>query len=413
MGNESSRIHSDVGNIPPDFPYDIPFFHIENFGNVCFCNSVLQAFLFSTNISVFFSYLIDIEFPKEFLDTPFYNYLQIFAKKNEFLQKIQYHSIADMNNQKPKIPRDYQIDPSKFLESIYHETNQFIRYHHNDSHEFLIYLISSFDDTILKLQKYYSDDEKNKQLTNKETNIEGNINNQDNQNSVNEHQENIKKIKNITLFSKLFEGKRSSGFECAHCHNYQEKIEAFTYFYIGIPLDKSELDLQTLIYLSLDPDKIRTDGGWVCHNCNQKGANVDIYSYIKDPPVILIIQLQRFKVNKKTQLMEKINKCVKIQNIITLNGGDGPQKYELKSIICHIGSSLHKGHFIALNHVTNKKIKVANQPNENLAQKEDYWIYSSDTEISICKQADVDNLIRGSERNGGITPYVMLYEISH
>lgn len=431
MGSTSSSNLTNK-NLPPDFPSDIVLYELKNLTNTCFCNSVLQTFLFSKYISSYFDYLATIKFPKEFVNTPLYQFLQIYKKKNQL--------ISSTSN-----TRVIRISPSDFAESFYHETNQFIRYQQNDAHEFLLYLISSFDNTILKLKSIYCD-KKNDELQKKQdektitekiakqikTNInteENNIDSEnvntkvhenDNEQSNNNDEKNIKNMK-IPLFSLLFEGTRSSSFECAYCHHTQDKIEKFTYMDIGITDDNSgkELDLQGLIDISLDPDKICEDeGGWVCSNCNEKGINIEITTYIKELPWVLLIQLQRFKYNKATRVMEKNSKYVKIQNEIHLNSGGGPQTYKLKSIICHRDHTLHQGHFVSLHRVPREKIKNANniQPNEDLPKSDDYWIFISDDVIKLTNQDTIDSIIKGITRDGAYstpyTPYVMLYECS-
>lgn len=428
------------GNLPPDFPKDVLFFRLENLGNTCFCNCVLQAFLYSSSISVYIKHLIDLNLPKELSNTTLYHFINIFSKKIELTQMLERsNSNEDLGSKPSKISRVITICPREFIGSIYRQTNQFIRDEQNDAHEFLIYLISSFDDVIIRLQSIYDNDaistpqtqieskteeDNNKKLVdNNNPSDELSDNNHSNKDHENEENQiiekiNIKQSRKIPLFSLLFEGTRLSSFECAHCHHVQEKIDKFTFLDIGIPSDNTnrELDLQKLIDAFLDPDKISAEeGGCICSGCNRKDANVDIYSYIKELPVTLIIQLQRFKFNKKTQIMEKISKYVKIQNKIHLNSGCGPQKYKLKTIICHRGNYLHQGHFIALHRIPRIKNKTdqnlkekSDQSVEPSAPKEDYWIYASDSDIQQVTQSDIDALIQGKMP---FTPYVMFYEI--
>lgn len=431
-------------NLPSDFPKDVVFFHLTNLTNTCYCNSVLQTFLFSNDVAGYFLNLISIcnIFPSNLKNTPLFNFLLIYNKKLQYDKSLlsQDDDNVDMDK-KNSISRDIYIRPSAFLESIYHETSQFVRNQQNDSHEFLLYLISSFDKTISQLKKFYLTEGNNQntvklQAENKTESIDNNCPNsnvdndkvsshndnaqkESNDSSINNDDKNndgiIKKIKSIPLFSLLFEGKRSSSFECAYCHQIQEKIEKFTYLDISIPLENNnkQLDLQKLIDFSLDPDNISADEGWVCDNCKKKGVNVEITSYIKDTPPTLLIQLQRFKYSKQTKIMEKINKYVKIQNEIHLNSGDGPKKYKLHTIICHIGGSLYQGHFVAIHRVPRDKSDIDSDTN-NSSKAGDYYILASDSTVKLVDQMTVHSLIKGQTQDGSsYTPYVLLYEISN
>lgn len=280
------------------------------------------------------------------------------------------------------IQREFELQPVNFVNSIYYETEQFVKGIENDSHEFLIYLLTSFDNTIKEF------------------------------NALIPFAKSNEPIEPTPPFSSMFEGIKATSFECANCHHIKETSGIFSYLYIGIPDNKNDLDLQNLIIESVSPDNIGDENdGFVCAGCNQKGVKADILSYIKQLPKILLIQLQRFEFSRKTLQMEKKNDYVKFQNRIYVNSGEGPQWYHLKSIICHSGPSINYGHFVALIRVP--KVVSSTETVTNEQQDEDYWIFASDQLIKIFTKKEMMVLICGNEiqKIPSYTPYVFLYEL--
>ncbi|OHT00067.1 Clan CA, family C19, ubiquitin hydrolase-like cysteine peptidase [Tritrichomonas foetus] len=336
MGNSESGI---VDKLPPNFPNDIKFYHFHNLCNTCYCNSVIQLLLASNYVSCFFKnlFLVTKEgkalVVQEILQSPLFQLLQIYQ-----------NSVDDSNKE-----REFFIKPIKFLDSIYRETDQFTKGQQHDAHEFIIYLISSFDEVIKKFNDIHG-----KTLT--------------------------------PPFSKLFEGVKATCFHCELCENDKERQEPFISLDLGI-LPQS--NLQNLVDESLFPEIVEED--WKCDNCSQK-SEAQITSYMAQLPPVLLIELQRFKYNRQTQRMEKNSEIVKIPNEIHINSGSGPQNYKLKAIICHIGISLFHGHFIAFSKVDEK------------------WLLANDDNLNVLDQITFEQLLEGRNVKYQYVPYLLMYE---
>jgi ubiquitin C-terminal hydrolase len=104
--------------------------------------------------------------------------------------------------------------------------------------------------------------------------------------------------------------------------------------------------LQQLVDDNLAPD-LEADSDWVCPSCHTE-QSPEITSHCGTAPEVLIVQLVRFKYDRKTQRLQKVVDIVDIGKEIGLNSGTGAVTYQLSAMIVHQGASLQSGHFMAL-----------------------------------------------------------------
>ena len=321
-------------NLPADFPADFDFFHLDNLGNTCFCNSVIQSILNSKYSEIFFRSFSSLAhndkciIGEEIKKSPLFQFLKIFETKHYENKNEHYFT-----------PRD-------FLRSIYNETQQFIRGQQQDAHEFLLYIISSFDDTVKILNK-------------------------------------INDKKMMPFFSEIFQGSRKSSFQCQSC-NFEDDKEPEIFISLQVSLMPNS-NLQDCVDELVFPENMTDE--ITCANCNTKTTAI-IKSYIAKLPPVLIIELQRFKYDSHSLSMLKDNSFLPIQNEIHINSGTGPQIYKLSSIICHIGKTLHHGHYVSF-------IKAGN-----------YWVLASDRQLSI----QALDIFQNPQNQAMYTPYILIYE---
>ncbi|KAL0751342.1 hypothetical protein Bca101_033345 [Brassica carinata] len=101
------------------FPEGERYFGFENFGNTCYCNSVLQLLEYYTN-----------------------------NKSEENLLTC----LADLFSQVIMIPNAF-ISPKRFVQRLKKQNVLFRSYMHQDAHEFLNYLLNELDDILEKEAK--------------------------------------------------------------------------------------------------------------------------------------------------------------------------------------------------------------------------------------------------------------------
>lgn len=122
MGTQSSTLEKDIGS---EFPANEHFFGLVNFGNTCYCNSVLQALYFC----------------RPFRDKVL-SYKPL-SKRKENLLSCLGDLFVSIATQKRKTG---VIAPKKFVTRLRKENELFDNYMQQDAHEFLNYLLNTVAD---------------------------------------------------------------------------------------------------------------------------------------------------------------------------------------------------------------------------------------------------------------------------
>eukprot|EP00075_Anas_platyrhynchos_P014429 XP_027303682.1 ubiquitin carboxyl-terminal hydrolase 46-like isoform X2 [Anas platyrhynchos] len=179
MGTNASALEKDIG--PEQFPINEHYFGLVNFGNTCYCNSVLQALYFCR------------PFRENVL-----SYKAQQKKKENLLTCLAdlFHSIA---TQKKKVG---VIPPKKFISRLRKENDLFDNYMQQDAHEFLNYLLNTIADI---LQEEKKQEKQNGKLKN------GNMN---------EAEENNKQ--ELTWVHEIFQGTLTNETRCLNCETTSE-----------------------------------------------------------------------------------------------------------------------------------------------------------------------------------------------
>ncbi|XP_019496288.1 PREDICTED: ubiquitin carboxyl-terminal hydrolase 46 [Hipposideros armiger] len=184
QGTNASALEKDIG--PEQFPINEHYFGLVNFGNTCYCNSVLQALYFCR------------PFRENVLA-----YKAQQKKKENLLTCLAdlFHSIA---TQKKKVG---VIPPKKFISRLRKENDLFDNYMQQDAHEFLNYLLNTIADI---LQEEKKQEKQNGKLKN------GNMN---------EPAENNKP--ELTWVHEIFQGTLTNETRCLNCETVSSKDEDF------------------------------------------------------------------------------------------------------------------------------------------------------------------------------------------
>lgn len=328
--------NEESNGIHSEFPMDVKLIKFINLGNTCYLNSILQALLNSDYIS-------------EYVD----NFIKITDDKEDLTDKIKESLLFDFitiyKAKKESKSRELLFNPSKFSDNLTKTFPQFTKGVQHDSHELFITLLDSFDSIIFEINKKHS--------------------------------------VNLSLVSSLTHGSSRTTSQCLMCGTKTETTEEFETFFISI---KERISLTYKIRTLHEPEYMCGQGKRKCNICNIAQEMKSVTEYVTIPPII-VFQMQRFEYNKETKRLKKLKEHVPFPSSLILKG----KKYQLKSVVVHIGDSLAFGHFICLLRVCEK------------------WILSNDSSLELHDDIEIEEYFAFGNKSGKPTPtaYLLFYEL--
>ncbi|KAG2240520.1 hypothetical protein Bca52824_090662 [Brassica carinata] len=149
MGAAGSKLEKALGD---QFPEGERYFGFENFGNTCYCNSVLQVPLDSLHLDLTISSggsLFLCSFREQLLEYYTSN-KSVAADAEENLMTCLADLFSQISSQKKKTG---VIAPKRFVQRLKKQNELFRSYMHQDAHEFLNYLLNEVVDILEKEAK--------------------------------------------------------------------------------------------------------------------------------------------------------------------------------------------------------------------------------------------------------------------
>lgn len=337
------------------FPSNEHYFGLVNFGNTCYCNSVLQALYFCK---------------------PFREKVLEYKARNKRTKETLLTCLADLfhsiANQKKKTGT---IAPKKFIARLRKENELFDNYMQQDAHEFLNYLLNTIAD-ILQAEKQQGAASggsggggtakgANKAaaaaaaaaggdtnhpsgggggpMASAGTTMGGAAQNQAGSGGAGAHKP------EPTWVHDIFQGTLTNETRCLNCETVSSKDEDF----LDLSVDVSQNTSITHCLRGFsNTETLCSEHKYYCENCCSK-QEAQKRMRVKKLPMILALHLKRFKYteqqNRHTKLSYRVVFPLELRLFNTSDDAYNPDRmYDLVAVVIHCGSGPNRGHYISI-----------------------------------------------------------------
>ncbi|WFD23776.1 ubiquitinyl hydrolase 1 [Malassezia equina] len=353
---------------------------MENFGNTCYANSVLQALY---HCRPFRGAMME---PEEELMS------RLTPASTSTTQTMQYaltnlfHSMALTASRLAANPRSGHIKkfhmPSEgrtaaiigdsvdrkalesFLGSLRNSSNLFDSTMHHDAHEFLNFLLNQVDEDLEKKQA-----KRLKEQPLASPTVEA----------------------SKTFVNRLFQGVLTNETRCLSCETITSRDEEFLDLSINVSPYTS---VSSCLRIFSDSEMLAGRNKFFCDTCSSL-QEAEKRMKIKSSPNILALHLKRFRYD------ENINAYIKHAcrvvfplDLRLFNSSDessNPDRlYELVAIVIHVGSGVHQGHYVSI-------VKIGSR-----------WALFDDEEVQFIPESDISKYYGDAPETG--SAYVLFYQ---
>lgn len=321
MGASSSQLEKQIGT--DQFPANERYFGLANFGNTCYCNSVLQALYFC----------------KPFRD----KVLEYKSKNKRSNKETLLTCLADLfHNIATQKKKTGCLAPKKFVAKLRKENQVFDNYHQQDAHEFLNYLLNTIGD-----------------LLNEEQHESSNLNSTttSNSNQANDTQTNAAPSSKTdqssnastptkTWIHDIFQGTLTNETRCLNCESLSSKDEDFLDLSVEILANSS---ITHCLDVFSNTETLSSEHKYYCENCCSK-QEAQKRMLIKKSPMILALHLKRFKYMESQSRHTKLTYRVvfPLELRIFNKTGNDDKLYDLVAVVIHCGPGPNRGHYISI-----------------------------------------------------------------
>ena len=296
MGEETTAIFGEGAPLPkPERilfkkPFDLTWGKInlcgiDNNGNTCFLNSVVQCL---QNLPVWSNYLLKyhIEECEKETDECFFCWLAVITHymQSSFWKSINLDGLSDI------------------LQMI---SKDFLPGRQQDAHEFLICLLGKMQEIVAPkpVDPY---------------------------------------VEMTTAIGQIFGGFLRSQLACQECRTTNNTYEQ--YFNLSLDIDNVE-SMNEALKNFFSVDTMEGNAWYACEKCKKHTKAAKRYT-IETPPEVLIIQLKRYDMyGNKLKHKVEFPLVFSLQQYMSSSNGD--EFYKLYGVVSHIGNHIRAGHYIS------------------------------------------------------------------
>ncbi|ORZ13725.1 hypothetical protein BCR42DRAFT_418936 [Absidia repens] len=446
IGTTAKPIHEDYIN-----DEDERYFGLENFGNTCYCNSVLQALYYCkpfrdslanfphaapiastmngtnhginmnsfsssrssspgpprhhTHSSAMFSSSTNMRSINESSSTA--SSPAISSKslpRNGLSEKVPGVNLApgledtlfsalkdlfwEISTQRKKTG---VVAPVNFINKVKKENELFRSSMHQDAHEFLNYLLNTIAEDVEKYQKKVLNQNGNGVDQRSENGGGRDSQHSSTNGSVDTNTDDSSSSPQTTWVHQLFEGVFSNETKCLTCETVTSRDESFMDLSIDVEMNSSVTSCLRQFSAS---ETLCHKNKYFCDECSGL-QEAERRMKIKKLPNILALHLKRFKYQEQLQKYIKLTYRVVFPFELRLfntcdDTEDADRLYELWACVIHIGSGPHHGHYVTI-------IKSNGQ-----------WMLFDDDQVTDIQEEDIQKYF--SDLPGTGCGYVLFYQ---
>ncbi|CAN6906572.1 unnamed protein product [Brassica oleracea] len=354
MGVAGSKLEKALGE---QFPEGERYFGFENFGNTCYCNSVLQALYFCA---------------------PFREQLlEYYSKNNKSCEENLLTCLADLFSQiSSQKKKTGVIAPKRFVQRLKKQNVLFRSYMHQDAHEFLNYLLNELDDILEKEAKAAKTD--NETSSNEPKLLQAN---------------GVHKEPTVTWVHKIFQGTLTNETRCLRCETVTARDETFLDLSLDIEQNSS---ITSCLNNFCSTETLHSEDKFFCDKCCSL-QEAQKRMKIKKPPHILVIHLKRFKYIEQLGRYKKLSYRVvfplelKLSNTVEEYADT---EYSLFAVVVHVGTGPNHGHYVSL------------------VKSHNHWLFFDDENVEMIEESSVQTFFGSSQEYSSNTDhgYILFYE---
>eukprot|EP00761_Pharyngomonas_kirbyi_P000222 gb/GECH01000222.1/.p1 GENE.gb/GECH01000222.1/~~gb/GECH01000222.1/.p1 ORF type:complete len:369 (+),score=42.60 gb/GECH01000222.1/:1-1107(+) len=365
MGLTTSKLERSLEHLPVEERY----FGLDNFGNTCYCNSVLQALYFCIPFrnAVLNYYNRTVNDP-EARDT-------LLGELSELFALVSYQK-----------KRTGSIAPRRFLQRLREENEAFRGFMQQDAHEFLNYLLNTMAE---QLEEY--ENKHNKPSSLSQTKAQQ----QKNHSSHNHSSTDPQQTHPRTFVHDVFAGTLTNETRCICCERTTSRDEMF--FDLSVDVQQNSSISNCLRNFSSTEMLSRQDKFFCEECCSLQEAQKSMR--VKKMPRVLALHLKRFKYMERQGVHRKLPHRVAFPFHLRLTNAvpeadDAHRLYVLFAVVIHIGSSPNHGHYVAM------------------VKSHGTWLLFDDNVVEVIEENDVREVFGhvGDFNGTSETGYILFYQ---
>uniref|UniRef100_A0A8C2H308 ubiquitinyl hydrolase 1 n=1 Tax=Cyprinus carpio TaxID=7962 RepID=A0A8C2H308_CYPCA len=293
---------------------------VAQFGNTCYCNSVLQALYFCR------------PFREKVLA------YKIQPRRKESLLTCLADLFNSIATQKKKVG---VIPPKKFISRLRKENELFDNYMQQDAHEFLNYLLNTIAD-LLQEEKSQERQQNGKVVQNGGSGGGGGSGSSTGEGETEEKTQQ-------TWVHEIFQGTLTNETRCLNCEAVSSKDEDF--LDLSVDVEQNTSITHCLRGFS-NTETLCSEYKYYCEQCRSK-QEAQKRMRVKKLPMILALHLKRFKymdqIHRYTKLSYRVVFPLELRLFNTSGDATNPDRlYDLVAVVVHCGSGPNRGHYITI-----------------------------------------------------------------